>query len=61
MSFKKNDLVRFVAPVIEGVVVGSKLTDDDELLHTVRWTDADGVVQERHFKPSELELVTPQA
>ena len=56
MSFKKNDKVRFVAPTISGVVVGAKLTADDELLYTVRWTDDSGQVQERSFRPDELEL-----
>lgn len=55
MAFKKGDAVRYVVPDIEGVVIGATVNDDAEFMLLVEYTDADGEVQQRHFKADELE------
>lgn len=55
LKFKKGDRVSQIVPVIEGEVVNSAIVDD-EVSFLVAYEDLDGVVHERWFKDSELEV-----
>ena len=61
MSIKRGDTVRLIQPVIEGVVGGAQLDDDMNVLFLVDYVDAAGQMQQRYFRPEQLEAVPAKA
>jgi hypothetical protein len=58
MAFKKNDVVRLKAHIIEGGVEEIKYNDStEELEYRVVYDDQDNVSQTRWFTESQLEIV----
>lgn len=55
-TFKRDDQVRLIQPVIQGKVVERVIVDDVDN-YRVQWTDADGLPQERLFTEGQLEAV----
>lgn len=56
-TFKRDDQVRLIQPVIQGTVVERVIVDDVDN-YRVQWADADGLPQERLFTEDQLEAVT---
>jgi len=56
LKFKRNDVVRQVVPVIEGVVGDAKIVDGD-VQYEVAYVGADGEPHFRFFKEDEIEAV----
>ncbi len=54
--FKRDDQVRLIQPVIQGVVAGRTIVDDVDM-YIVQWADPNGEPQERLFREDQLELV----
>jgi hypothetical protein len=59
IAFKKGDVVRQVAPVIQGAVVDVAIVDGD-VQFCVEYTGADGDVHQRFFTEAEIETA-PEA
>ena len=55
-TFKKDDTVRLIQPVIQGTVINRQIIDDEDV-YLVGWTDANGEPQERVFHENQLEAV----
>lgn len=56
-AFKRDDVVRLVQPVIQGVVAERVIVDDVDN-YRVQWTDEKGEPQERLFAEHQLEAVS---
>lgn len=59
LAFPLGATVRQVVPVLQGMVVGRRLVDDD-VQFEVEYVDGEGVTQRRFFKEVELERVYTQ-
>jgi hypothetical protein len=55
-TFKRDDQVRLIQPVIQGTIVERVIVDDVDN-YRVQWTDAEGQQQERLFTEDQLEAV----
>lgn len=53
-AFKKGDVVSLKAVVPSGPVQALRMDEDGNVHYLIRWTDADGVEQERWFEESML-------
>lgn len=53
-AFKKGDIVKQVAPAIQGEVVGVGIIDDD-VQFCVEYKTADGEVHQRFFTEAEIQ------
>lgn len=55
-TYKKDDQVRVVQPVIQGTIIRREIIEDEDV-YLVGWTDAIGEPQERIFTEAQLEAV----
>jgi hypothetical protein len=53
-TFVKGQEVRLNAVVPQGPVQALRMTEDGVFFYLIQWTDADGAVQQRWFKESDL-------
>ena len=53
-AFKKGDSVKLRAVVPSGPVLALRMDEDGTVFCLIRWTDADGVEQERWFAEEQL-------
>ena len=56
-KFKKAERVRLKTVAPEGPVHGMRMDNDGNVQYQIRWTAADGQVQERWFDEDQLEGV----
>jgi hypothetical protein len=55
-TFKRDDQVRLIQPVIQGTVIKRDIIDDEDM-YLVAWTDENGEPQERIFREDQIEAV----